>query len=89
MSAHRKCLSNEVAAIQTHSAQLSACSTRGLDGGLDALGDVVGIDQESRRGAKRSDLSVECLAFAVVKQGECVGGSTDHRDAVSLAGLEI
>ena len=89
MSANRKGLSDEVAAVQTHSAQFSACSTCGLDGGLNALGDVVRINQKGCIRAKGGDLSVECLALTVVKQGECVGGSTDHRDSVALAGLEI
>ena len=89
MASNGESLGNQVATVQAHGSELSTCCARGLDSGLHALGDVVGIDQESCRGTKRSDLCVKGLAFAVVKQRERMCCSTNRGDSITLSGLEI
>ena len=54
-----------------------------------ARGDVVGVDEQRRLRAERSDLGAEGILLAVVQQRERVGGGAHRRHAPGAAGLEV
>ena len=89
LPAHLEGLSNEIAGIQAHGPQLATRGARRFNGVDNSLGDVVGVDEQSRARSQGRHLRIEGVALAVVQQGEGVGGGSDRADPVALGGLQI
>ncbi len=84
--AHLGGLDAQVTGIEPDSAELGAGD---LDGGLERLVDVIGVEQQDRIRAQRPHLGFEGLAFGVMDEGEGVRGSADSRQPVAAPGLQV
>ena len=76
----------EVAGVDADRAELRA---RGFDRVLDALPDVVGVDQQRGLRAQAADLAAEGRDLVVVQQDVGVGGGARRRDAVAPTRLQV
>ena len=87
--AHGERLGDEVARIEPDRAQLAAGLACGGDGVVHALGDVVGVHQQSGPRAHRRDLGGERLLLRIVDEGEGMRGRPGDAEVIGAPAFQV